>query len=171
MAEPWLRGTLGEVHPVTRAVLHALEQAREDLLAWTADLNDAELWALPQGLAPVGFQLRHIAGSIDRLLSYAEGGDLTAEQMVALRGEMVPGSNLQELRALVVGRLLEAETRVRAVDPGRLEEERWVGKRRLPTTLAGLLIHTAEHTQRHVGQMIITVRVRRALRLVGEQQL
>lgn len=171
MSEPWLRGTLGEVHPVTRAVLHALEQAREDLLAWTADLSETELWTLPHGLAPAGFQLRHIAGSVDRLLTYAAEAELTAEQMLELRGEMAPDSTLQELRALVAGRLLAAETRVRATEPGRLEEPRWVGKKRLPTTLAGLLIHTAEHTQRHVGQLIVTVRVLRQLRPVVQQGL
>ena len=67
--------------------------------------------------------------------------------------------------------MLAAETRVRATEPGRLEEPRWVGKKRLPTTLAGLLIHTAEHTQRHVGQLIVTVRVLRQLRPVVQQGL
>lgn len=153
---------------MTRAVLHALEQAREDLLAWTADLSDAELWTLPHGLAPVGFQLGHIAGSIDRLLTYAAGTELTPEQLLELRGEMTSGATLKKLRALVMERLLAAERRVRATDPTQLEEPRAVGKKRLPTTLAGLLIHTAEHTQRHVGQLIITVRVLRELRPVAE---
>ncbi len=171
MAEPWLRGTLGEVHPVTRAVLHALEQASEDLLAWTADLSDAEVWALPHGLAPVGFQLRHIAGSLDRLLSYADGAELTAEQIHELHGETTDGARRPELRASAAGRLLDAGNRVRAVDPSRLAEPRWVGKHRLPTTLAGLLIHTAEHTQRHVGQVITSVRVLRHLRHVVEKSM
>ncbi|HEY3444182.1 MAG TPA: DinB family protein [Paludibaculum sp.] len=171
MAEPWLRGTLGEIHPVLRAVVHALEQAKEDLLAWTADLGEEELWVQPHGLAPVAFQLRHIAGSIDRLLTYADGVELAEAQLNELRGEMNPGSSLKELRALAAGRLLQAEARVREVDPARLEEPRWVGKKRLPTTLAGLLIHTAEHTQRHVGQLIITVRVLRDLRTPGQKRL
>jgi uncharacterized damage-inducible protein DinB len=171
MVESWLRGTLGDVHPVKRAVLHALEQAREDLLAWTADLSDAELWAAPHGLAAVGFQLRHIAGSIDRLLTYAEEADLSAEQMLEMRGEMTPGATWKELRTLVMERLLAADARVREVAPDRLEEPRWVGRKRMPTTLAGLLIHTAEHTQRHMGQLIVTVRVLRALRLEVQKSL
>lgn len=168
MAEPWLSGTLGEFHPVPRAVMHALQQAREDVLAWTADLSEAELWAAPHGLATVAFQLRHIAGSVDRLLSYAGGTELSAEQLAELRAEMTPGATLAEVRALVEARLTEAEARVGAVDPARLAEPRAVGKKRLPTTLAGLLIHAADHTQRHVGQLIITVRVLRALRPVGQ---
>ena len=171
MAEPWLRGSLGEIHPVTRAVVHALEQAREDVLAWTADLNDVEVWALPHGLAPVAFHLRHIAGSIDRLLTYADGSQLAQAQVRELRGEMVPGSTLNELRALVTGRLLGAETLIREVDPARLEEPRWIGRKRMPTTLGGLLIHLAEHTQRHVGQLVTTVRVLREVRGMGEKRL
>jgi uncharacterized damage-inducible protein DinB len=168
MAEPWLRGTLGELHPVTRAVAHALSQAQEDLVAWTSDLSDEEMWATPHNLAPVAFQIRHIAGSIDRLLTYAAGTDLTEAQVIELRGESTEFQNAKALRALVLQRLLGAETRVRDVDPARLDEPRWVGRKRLPTTLAGLLIHTAEHTQRHVGQLIVSVRILRALRSVVE---
>ena len=47
----------------------------------------------------------------------------------------------------------------RAFDPARLAEPRTVGRRRLPTTAIGLLTHTAEHTQRHVGQAIAHERV------------
>ena len=81
MVEPWLRGTLGDINPVMRAVVHALEQARENVLEWTSDLTDEEVWAVPHGLAPVAFQLRHIGGSIDRLLTYAEGAELSAAQI------------------------------------------------------------------------------------------
>ena len=154
-----------------RAVVHGLEQAREDLLAWTADLDEAEMCAKPHQLAPVGFQLRHIAGSVDRLLTYADGEDLNEAQLTELRGEMTAVFTSHEVRALAMERLLEAEKRVRGFDPARLDEPRWVGKKRLPTTLAGLLIHTVEHTQRHVGQLIITVRVLRGLRTVGEKKL
>jgi uncharacterized damage-inducible protein DinB len=45
-----------------------------------------------------------------------------------------------------------------------LEAERFVGRRRLPTTLGGLLVHVAEHTQRHVGQMVTTAKVVKAWR-------
>jgi uncharacterized damage-inducible protein DinB len=171
MVESWLRGTLGEVHPVKRAVLHSFDQAREDLLAWTADLSDAELWAAPHGLAPVGFQLRHIAGSVERLLTYAMEADLSAEQMLELRAEMTPGAPLKELVALVMERLLAADARVHSIEPERLVEPRWVGRKRMPTTVAGLLIHTAEHTQRHVGQLIVTVRVLRSLRPEAQKSL
>jgi uncharacterized damage-inducible protein DinB len=49
--------------------------------------------------------------------------------------------------------------RIRAFIPTRLEEVRNVGKRKLPTTVGGLLIHVADHTQRHVGQAVTTAKI------------
>ena len=87
--EPWLRGTHAEVPAVGRAVLHALDLALDDLTQWTAGLTDLEVHTLPLGLPPVAFHLRHIARSVDRILSYAEGKQLTAAQLAALKSEQV----------------------------------------------------------------------------------
>ncbi|WP_321474553.1 DinB family protein [uncultured Paludibaculum sp.] len=164
MAEPWLSGTLGEYHAVVRAVLHGLQQAHEDIEEWTDDLVDEEIWARPSGLAPVGFQMRHIAGSIDRLLTYAKGEQLSGAQLAALKSEMEPGAGRGELMAEMEQAFAQAAAVVRSTDPSTLTEARGVGRKALPTTVGGLLIHTAEHTQRHVGQLIVTVRVLRGLR-------
>ena len=43
MPEPWLRGTLVDVPVLTRAVLHALELAGEDIDQWCSGLTDDEL--------------------------------------------------------------------------------------------------------------------------------
>src|SRR5271163_1289640 len=88
LPEPWLRGTLTDVAAVPRAVLHALELADEDLRRWCGDLSGEELNARPDGLASVAFHIRHIARSIDRLLSYAEGKQLNEEQLAALKTEL-----------------------------------------------------------------------------------
>ena len=159
LPEPWLRGTLADVPAVQRAVLHALELAKEDLGKWCGSLGDAELNARPGNIAPVAFHIRHIARSIDRLLTYAEGKELSAAQMDALRGELDPGADRDELFAELAGALEKGAPRVRAFDASQLEESRAVGKRRLPTTVGGLLVHIAEHTQRHVGQAITTAKV------------
>src|SRR5246127_5966743 len=103
--EPWLRGTLTDVASVQRAVLHALELAREDLAKWCGDLSDAELNARPGNLAPVAFHVRHIARSSDRLLTYAEGKELSEAQMEALRNELDPGAGRDELFAELAGAL------------------------------------------------------------------
>ena len=85
--EPWLCGTYSEVPAVGRAVLHALDLALDDITKWTAGLTDAETHAQPLGLPSLAFHLRHIARSVDRILTYAEGGQLTAEQLAALKAE------------------------------------------------------------------------------------
>jgi uncharacterized damage-inducible protein DinB len=159
LAEPWLRGSLGEVPAVPRAVLHALELAGEDLQKWCGELTDEQLNARPGGLASVGFHLRHIAGSVDRLLCYAEKRPLSGEQLSFLKSELEGGATVAGSFRVVEQTLVVAVGRIRALAAQNLEESRTVGKRQLPTTLGGLLVHVAEHTQRHVGQAIVTARI------------
>src|SRR5277367_3057754 len=97
--EPWLRGTLTDISAVHRAVLHALELAEEDVTKWCGGLSDTELNQKPLGLPPVAFQLRHIARSLDRLLTYAEGAQLSGEQIAALKSEMNEGATREGLLA------------------------------------------------------------------------
>jgi len=116
MVEPWLRGTLTEVEPVRRAVLHALELAGEDVLRWAEGLSDAEMFARPAGLPSVAFQLRHIVRSLDRLLTYAEGRPLSEAQLAALKTEMDAGAAAEVLAEFREG-LVGAVERVRAFGP------------------------------------------------------
>ena len=158
--EPWLRGTLTEVPAEQRAVLHALQLAREDIVRWCGDLTDRELHSHTHTLPSIAFQLRHIVGSLDRLLTYAEGGTLNQEQQQQLAVEMDAGdSNHAECLAELKRGLASAEARIRAIDLTRWHEPRSVGRKHLPSTVAGLLIHCAEHTQRHVGQAVTTAKV------------
>ena len=159
--EPWLRGTLTEVEPVRRAVLHALELAVEDVARWCEGLSDAEMFVRPVGLPSVAFQLRHIARSLDRLLTYAEARSLDEGQLAALKTEMDAGTAAEVMEEFRAGLEL-ARGRVLAVGPETFAESRGVGRKMLPTTVVGLLIHCAEHTQRHVGQMVTTVKVVKA---------
>lgn len=159
MPEPWLRGTLTDVAAVPRAVLHALELAKEDLLRWCGTLSDDELNSRPDGVASVAFHIRHIARSIDRLLSYAEGNQLDNEQIAALKAELGADATRDELFAELEAALEQSATRIRRFDVDRLEDARVVGLKRLPTTVGGLLVHVADHTQRHVGQAITTSKI------------
>ncbi len=161
--EPWLRGPLAGVHPLVAPTLHAYAQAGEDLARWTDGLTDAEIWLRPQGLAPVGFQLRHIAGSVERLTTYLRGEQLTPQQLEAIHLEMDPGvsGSLHELLLQVKEALRRSEQVIRALDPALLTETRSVGRKHLSTTVVGLVVHLAEHTQRHVGELIITAKVAR----------
>jgi uncharacterized damage-inducible protein DinB len=153
---------LTEVPPVHRAVLHALELAKEDLAKWCGELSDEELNRRPGGIAPVAFHLRHIARSADRLLTYAEGGALSAEQLAALKSELDAGAKREELFAELTTTLARCEERIRKLAGQNLNEARFVGLKKLPTTSGGLLVHVADHTQRHVGQAITTAKIVRA---------
>lgn len=161
--EPWLRGTHTELHPILRASVHALEAASEDVQRWCGDLSREQLVAAANGLTPLAYHLRHLAGSVDRLLTYAEGRQLSDEQLASLEQESEPDSTPANLVQVVRSDLNAAIVRIRAVDPETLEQPRAVGRKQLPTTVAGLLIHVAEHTQRHVGQIVITAKAVRAM--------
>jgi uncharacterized damage-inducible protein DinB len=139
--------------------LHALELAREDAHKWCADLSDAQLHARPAGLPSVAFQLQHVAGSLDRLLTYAEGHALSEEQLQSLKTEASPDGSVKELLAKLDAALSRGSLRVRALASEDFELPRAVGSKRLPTTLGGLLVHIADHTQRHVGQAITTAKL------------
>ena len=165
MDEPWLRGPIAGVHPLVAPVLYAFQQAREDLARHTEGLTAAQIWARPHGFGPVGFHLRHIAGSVERLMTYVQGRQLDERQMAALRAEMEPGAAREELLAAVDDALAAAEAAIRVIDPATLAEPRAVGRRQLPTTVIGLLTHIAEHTQRHVGQAISAAKLARVAAL------
>ena len=163
--EPWLRGPVEGYPPLLQPVAHALLQAGEDLPRAAAGLEPDQLWARPGGAASVGFHLRHIGGSLDRLLTYARGEMLTQAQMTFLGAEGEPGDPPASAEELVEGvaRALErALAQLRATPEAILLEPRRVGRAGLPSTVQGLLFHAAEHTQRHVGQVITTAKVVRA---------
>jgi uncharacterized damage-inducible protein DinB len=167
--EPWLRGTYTDVPAVARAVLHALDLALDDLTKWTEGLADAEVHSQPLGLPPVAFHLRHIARSTDRILSYAEGNQLTAEQLAALKAEQATAeqggeATLAELLAEVEASFSNAAARIRVLATADFDTFRGVGRKQLPTSIGGALIHVADHTQRHTGQVVTTAKVLKALR-------
>jgi uncharacterized damage-inducible protein DinB len=125
-------------------------------------LSDEELNARPAGIAPGAFHIRHIARSMDRLLTYAEGSQINAGQIAGLKSELDGSANRDELFAELNAALTRSAERVRAFSPESLGEARFVGRQQMPTTVAGLLVHVADHTQRHVGQAITTAKVVRA---------
>ena len=160
--EVWLRGPVPGVRAELMPVVHSLLQVGEDIEGAAALLSNAELWATPGGAASVGFHLKHIAGSLDRLLTYARGEGLTAEQRVALAEEKQAGEPPLDVQSLVgstqqvIGRALE---QIRATPVSWLHDVRRVGRAGLPSTVLGLLFHAAEHAQRHAAQIITTTKI------------
>lgn len=162
--EPWLRGTLIDLPAGQQAVLHALQLAQEDIERWCGSLTAEELAARPHGLPAVAFHMRHIVGSLDRLLTYAEAKALDEAQKQSMAAEMESPVNREQIFVAFQQGIATAESRIRAVDLKAWPEPRTVGRKQLPTTVAGLLIHCADHTQRHVGQAITTAKILLALR-------
>lgn len=162
--EPWLSGTYTEVPAASRAVLHALDLASDDLTKWTEGLSDAEVHAQPLGLNSVSYHLKHIARSVDRILTYAEGGQISAQQLEGLKAENTGSETLAEMLAEVEVAFTQAAERIRVLSATELETPRGVGRQQLPTSVGGALVHVADHTQRHVGQVVTTAKVMKALR-------
>jgi uncharacterized damage-inducible protein DinB len=159
---PWLRGPVDGVPEILVPVAHALQQTQEELADFTDSFPDELLWDGVAGLASVGFHLRHIAGVVDRLFSYARGAALTDEQRQAHRNEGVAPeiptttAALVQLVDAVIDRAID---QLRDTDPATLTDVRLIGSKQLPSTVFGSLFHAAEHAQRHVGQLLVTTRV------------
>jgi uncharacterized damage-inducible protein DinB len=145
-------------------VFHSFAMVREDLAHYTEGLSTDDLWRRTGALPSLGFHLRHIAHSVDRLVTYLCGEQLTDAQIATLKQESDPGATLAELLADIDAQLRDAERRILSIDAAALQEPRYIGKKRLPSTVLGLLVHVAEHTQRHLGQAITTAKLARETR-------
>jgi hypothetical protein len=160
--EPWMRGPVRGIDPLLAPVLFSLQQALEDVTQHTAGLSREQLWAAPFGLASTGYHIRHMAGSARRLMTYLEGRDLAPGQLADLEREREPwGPSREELLEDLERLCREAEAVVSSLHPDMLPQPRTVGRKRLPTTVIGLLTHIAAHTERHVGQAISAAKLAR----------
>jgi DinB superfamily len=157
-----MRGPLAGVDPLIAPILYTFQHAREDLARWTEGLTTEQIWATPHEFGSVGFHIRHIGGSTDRLLTYLQGRQLTDDQLAFLKSEKDSGAPREELLAEMETVFGRAEGIVRGIDPATLRDAREIGRKRLPTTVIGLLVHTAEHIQRHIGQAISAAKLARA---------
>ena len=160
--EVWQRGPVEGIPDLLQPVAHALLQAVEELDRFTANMPAGKLWERPADVASVGFHLMHIRGVIDRLFTYARGESLTADQLrdLALEKEassdgVAPSFLLDAVHAQVD----KALDQLRNTPEAKLTEGRTLGRKQIPTTVIGLLFHAAEHTQRHVGQLLVTAKI------------
>jgi uncharacterized damage-inducible protein DinB len=142
-------------HPLRHLLLCTLQQAREEI---DVALASHGIWERPGGAGSLGFHARHVVGSLDRLLTYAEGGALSEAQLTVLSHE-ADEMEVAALQALVEQGLAQAEERVRALELSDLAAVRHIGRARIAVPLGTLLGHIAEHTQRHLGQMAVVRRM------------
>ena len=160
--EPWLRGPVEGVIAWLQPAAHALLQAHEEFEDALEMVDDERLWQRPGGAASVGFHLLHVAGSTDRLLTYARGETLSDRQRAALRAESAPPDPPPTREELLegLGRIVEKViAALRSTREEDLLEPRGVGRKQLPTNVIGLLAHAAAHAQRHAGQAITTAKI------------
>lgn len=160
--EVWLRGAVDGIEPLLMPVAHALLQAREDIAHLARHVADKHTWTRSGGAASIGFHIRHLGGTVDRLFTYARGHMLSDEQKAALKSEGLPGeppASLASVAAEATALLDRALAELRSLDRDRLLDERKVGRAGLPSNVLGLLFHAAEHTTRHVGQAITTAKI------------
>ncbi|HJQ63836.1 MAG TPA: DinB family protein [Burkholderiales bacterium] len=162
MPEAWLRGPIEGVDAHLQPAAHALVQAREDIDVATSGIVLEQLWTRPNGAASLGYHLRHLAGSLDRLLTYARGSQLDDRQQAALKMELEPGDPPHDVATVVAQARTAIDAalgQIRSTRREELLEPRAVGRKALPSNVIGLLFHAAEHTTRHVGQAITTAKI------------
>ncbi len=157
--EVWLRGPLEGYPKEVQAIAHALLQAREELNIYLDGFPTEKLWEKPYGVASVGFHLKHLTGVLDRLFTYANGDQLSEIQMVYLKSEGEGKETVNELINhfnIQVDRSLDY---LKNIKTAQFYDIRLVGRKEIPSTFSGLLFHAAEHTQRHVGQLLVTSKI------------
>ncbi|GGA95271.1 MULTISPECIES: DinB family protein [Mucilaginibacter] len=162
LPEVWLRGPLDDVPALLQPVAHALLQAREELNELMADFPEKLLWEKLAGVASPAFHLQHLTGVLNRLFTYAKGEGLSAAQLNYLAAEGEPGEYEITVVDLIKAFNTEVDNaidKLKATDETILTEWRGVGRGQLPSTVIGLYTHSAEHTMRHLGQLLVTVKV------------
>lgn len=162
LPEVWLRGPLPGISPYLQPVAHALLQARDEVNELMQNFPDDLLWEKPAGVASPGFHLQHLTGVLDRLFTYAQGQLLTDTQLQSLKAEGQPDHTSANTAALLQSfnqQVDKALEQLKQIDEKELTAFRGVGRAQLPSTVLGLLFHAAEHTMRHTGQLLVTVRV------------
>jgi uncharacterized damage-inducible protein DinB len=159
--EVWQRGPIAGVPPVLQPVAHILLQVRESVGEMVSGLTEDQWNERPAGVASPAFHVRHIAGVIDRLFTYARGEMLNDSQYAAIRAESEPmrAGDTASVLAALDARVTAAVKELKTTDVATLGDYRAVGRAKLPSTVIGCLVHGAEHAMRHVGQLSVTVRV------------
>lgn len=159
--EVWLRGTLPNIPALLQPIAHALLQAQEEVHTIMAEFPENLLWERPFNVASPAFHLQHLTGVLDRLFTYARGESLSAMQLSALaaEGKFNEKITAKELVSALDRQIEKSISELTQTDEILLTQAREVGRAKLPSTVIGLLTHSAEHTTRHVGQLLVTVKI------------
>ncbi len=157
--EPWLRSPLPNIVEELQPVAAMFIAAKEDIVRATESMSAEALWNKNHGAATIGFHVLHLAGATDRLLTYAEGGELTDEQknqLIAERNANETHPSPDEVRAKLVETMDNAVRRLEGLTTQALSTPRELGRAKVPTTMRALILHAGEHAARHAGQIVTT---------------
>jgi len=160
--EVWQRGPVENIPALLQPVAHALLQAREELFDMMNTFSESLLWERPAGVASPAFHLQHLTGVLDRLFTYARKEPLNSAQLYALSiegNQHETSASMMELIGLFDKQVDLSIDELSRVDTKMLTEQRTIGRKQIPTTLIGLYVHAAEHTMRHIGQLLVTTKV------------
>jgi len=159
--EVWMRGPIAGLNPLLQPVAHAILQAREEVNLMMINFPDELIWKKPAGVASVAFHLQHLSGVLDRLFTYANNQLLNEDQLELLALESVDTQFLtvKGLLTRFNNQVNKALTQLKNIDEKTLLEPRGLGRKQIPTNVLGLIFHAAEHTQRHVGQLFVTLSI------------
>jgi len=164
LLEFWLSGKIEGFPDLLQPVVHSLLQSKLELNKYMLDFPDLLLWEKQAGRASVGFHLQHLSGVLDRLFSYAEGENLSEIQLKYLKSEGVQNKTFSSsfLTEEFNKKVDDVLKKLKGIPVSSLTEFRGVGRKQLPSSVIGLLFHAAEHTQRHIGQLLVTASVVKA---------
>jgi uncharacterized damage-inducible protein DinB len=159
--EVWMRGPIAGLIPLLQPVAHAILQAREEVNLMMIDFPNELIWERPSGVASVAFHLQHLSGVLDRLFTYANNQILNEDQLelLALESDEAQFLTVKALLTRFNNQVNKALTQLKNIEEKTILEPRGIGRKQIPTNQLGLLFHAAEHTQRHVGQLLVTVRI------------
>lgn len=165
--EVWLRGPLPKIPDLLQPVAHALLQAKEEFEVMLADFPEEKLWNKFYGMASPAFHLQHLTGVLDRLFTYAKGDNLSENQLIYLKNEGMENSSLNSeiLFKNFSKQVDKALIQLENVNINTLTETCFVGRVKIPTTQMGLYIHAAEHSMRHIGQLLVTIKAVKVINL------
>ena len=159
--EVWMRGPISGLIPLLQPVAHAILQAREEVNLMMIDFPNELIWERPNAVASVAFHLQHLSGVLDRLFTYANNQILNEDQLELLALE-ADSTQLLTVKGLLIrfnNQVNKVLTQLKNIEEKTLLEPRSIGRKQIPTNQLGLLFHAAEHTQRHVGQLLVTIKM------------
>lgn len=167
--EVWMRGQIPEIPILLQPVVHALLQVNEDVQKLITDGLEPYIWIKPFSIASIAFHLQHIVGVTDRMMTYSKSKGLSQAQFdyLASEGKFDEKITIQILKQNLEDTIFYSIDEIRKIDPLTLTEERFLGRKQIPTTQLGLLFHAAEHAQRHYGQLLVTVKTIKGLLMTG----